>query len=121
MDQIERITYKEQILDDTNDAVSSLPEALSSNLSDAITDALSALDRAQKILMNGKQEAEEACISASSTFLFRSLESNIFGVVRARTAEEAKRILCAELGEAVELLRADEDLVFWAAKTIGRQ
>jgi hypothetical protein len=49
------------------------------------------------------------------------LESNIFGVVRARTAEEAERILCAELGESVELLRADEDLVFWAAKTIGRQ
>jgi hypothetical protein len=87
----------------------------------AISDAQTALDRAQKILMNGKQEAEEACISASSTFLFRSLESNIFGVVRARTAEEAERILCAELGESVELLRADEDLVFWAAKTIGRQ
>ena len=90
-------------------------------LSDAITDALSVLDRAQEILMNGKQEAEEACISASSTFLFRSLESNIFGVVRARTTEEAERILCAELGESVELLRANDDLVLWSSKTSGHQ
>ena len=89
-------------------------------LSDAITDALSVLDRAQEILMNGKREAEEVCISASSTFLFRSLESNIFGVVRAQTVDKASQILREELGEVVELLRADDALVLWSSPAAKR-
>ena len=45
-------------------------------LFNAITDAVNLLNKAQ-------QEAEEAYLSAPELFLFRSLESSIFGVIRA--------------------------------------
>lgn len=78
----------------------------------AITDASTILDCAREILVNGRPEA-----TPSSEFLFRSVESNIFGVVRARTVDEASQILSEQLGESVELLRVDDDLVFWSSRS----
>ena len=78
-------------------------------LFNAITDAVNLLNKAQ-------QEAEEVYLSAPQLFLFRSLESSIFGVIRAGSREEAVQILANELGESVELLLATETPTMWVVK-----
>ena len=78
-------------------------------LFNAISDAVELLEKAQ-------QEAEEAYLSAPQLFLFRSLESSIFGIIRACTHEEAVQILAHELGESVELLLVTENPTMWVVK-----
>ena len=78
-------------------------------LFNAITDAVTLLTKAQ-------QEAEETYISAPQLFLFCSLESSIFGVIRAGSREEAVQILAHELGESVELLLVTENPTMWVIK-----
>lgn len=78
-------------------------------LFNAITDAVDLLNKAQ-------QEAEESYLSAPELFLFRSLESSIFGVIRTGNREEAVQILAHELGESVELLLVTENPTMWVVK-----
>ena len=78
-------------------------------LFNAITDAVTLLTKAQ-------QEAEEAYLSAPQLFLFRSLESSIFGVIRASTHEEAAQILAHALGESVALVLVTETPTMWVIK-----
>lgn len=78
-------------------------------LFNAITDAVNLLNKAQ-------QEAEEVYLSAPQLFLFRSLESSIFGVIRAGSREEAVQTLANELGESVELLLVTENHTMWVVK-----
>ena len=78
-------------------------------LFNAISDAVELLERAQR-------EAEEAYLSAPQLFLFHSLESSIFGVIRAGSREEAVQILAHELGESVELLLVTENPTMWVVK-----
>ena len=78
-------------------------------LFNAISDAVELLEKAQ-------QEAEEAYLSAPQLFLFRSLESSIFGVISAGTHEEAVQLLSHELGESVELLLVTENPTMWVVK-----